>query len=75
MLDADWKRHSCLVAYLGAHGRDCHSLPEFIAALAVLVCRYFPSYTEFQLIADGDIILDLDISRIETLRKPNGLMY
>ena len=34
------------------------------ALLAVLVCRYFRSYTEFQLIADGDIIINLDISRL-----------
>ena len=68
MLHADWKWHSCLVAYLGAHGRDCDSLPDIQSAdlLAVLVCRFSitQSYTEFQLIADDDILLDLDISRI-----------
>ena len=77
MLHADWKRHSCLVAYLGAHGRDCHSLPD-LQTECRSSCRFslpiFRSYTEFQLIADGDIILNLDISQIETLRKPNGLM-
>ena len=43
--------------------------------LAVLVCRYFRSYTEFQLIADGDIINQLghftDYRHTESL---NGLM-
>ena len=36
------------------------------AALAVFACRISGVYTEFQLIADGDILLDLDISRIST---------
>ena len=31
------------------------------ALLAVLVCRSPEFYTDFQLIADGDILLDLDI--------------
>ena len=34
------------------------------AALAVFACRISGVYTEFQLIADDDIIIDLDNSRI-----------
>ena len=34
------------------------------AVLADFACRISGVYTEFQLIADDDILLDLDISRI-----------
>ena len=58
MLRADWKRHYCLVAYLGVHGQDCHSLPD-LQTECRSSCRfslpYFRSNTEFQLIADVDI--------------------
>ena len=64
MLPPDWKRHWCLVVYLGAHGQDYHSPPDLQP-----VCRssrrfslpFSGVYTDFQLFADGDIFLDLDI--------------
>ena len=67
MLLADWKRHWCLVVYLGAHGRIAICFQIFsqcAALLAVLAFRISGVYTEFQLVADDDTILDLDIPRI-----------
>ena len=58
MLRADWKRHYCLVAYLGAHGQDCHSLPDLqteCRSSCYFSLPYFRSDTEFQLIVDVDI--------------------
>ena len=50
----------------GAHGQDFirFQISSHSAALAVFACRISGVYTEFQLIADDDILLDLDISRI-----------
>ena len=60
----EWLRHTATRGGL-------RNAPRWLEAALVPGC-FQPqcrSYTEFQLIADGDIILKLDISRIETPRK------
>ena len=49
-----WERMARIVIRFQT-SRVCRSSGRFS-------CRYFRSYTEFQLIADGDIIINLDIS-------------
>ena len=52
-------------------GFNCHSLPDHQTECRT--CRFSlpisPEFTEFQLLADGDIIIDLDISLPLTHRK------